>query len=211
MNKSINNVNNNNISKIYMKGFDLMKDIKDVNTLDIIQFLNSNGKKKALKEFNIKASDWNKLLKDRGISYSKVDKCYCSKMLDDRTVKEENDVDNTEKDESSNVENKLIEEDDKNEKECNDIEQSDILDFIKKTKITEKNEHDIKLIQESVVENKKDKNELKDYTLYKQMFPKELIKALEFKALAEGTNVELLVVDLLYQSIDNKYFEGISV
>lgn len=49
------------------------------------------------------------------------------------------------------------------------------------------------------------------YELYSLQLNKKLIKALNYKALTEGVDVETLIADLLLQSVDNKYFVGISI
>lgn len=97
------------------------------------------------------------------------------------------------KDESKNIENK-----DKAENTDNNIQ-------------IDKDKKDILLTEEKSKRGRK-KIELKEgYELYTQQLNKKLIKALEFKALSEGVNVETLVNDLLIQSIDKKYFIGISI
>lgn len=56
------------------------------------------------------------------------------------------------------------------------------------------------------------KIEVKDgYEIYSQQLSKKLIKALNYKALTEGIDVETLVTDLLLQSVEKKYFIGMSI
>lgn len=222
--------------------------MKNLNLNELLETLNSEGKKRALEVFEIQKKDWTKFMKDNGIEYNNKLKQYImsmSKDVEQETNDTENVIESTQdenivQNDSEYVEVTVIgDEPNKpidicdfiNKKETNKLKDKENQDENSEKRIEDlpihiesneinsaasennDNTENIEPVKDEIKSKRgRKKIELKEgYELYTQQMSNKLVKALNYKALTEGVDVETLVTDLLLQSVDDKYFIGISI
>ena len=232
---------------------------------EIVKELNNTGKKRYMKEHEIKESKWNSFMQEYGIHYNKSLKIYfltAPKAQEQEKVEQikTNDNVNTTNVEhketidtvdvrnfvQNNLVNKNTELNKKDNKEetiipieitkvevenKNKTEDKEEMKVENKTEDKEemKIENKTEDKEEMKVENKtEDKEEMKvennqkrrgrkaivikdGFEMYSQQLDKRLLKMLKFKAISEEVSLEDLISDLLMQSIEEKYFQGLKI
>ena len=224
---------------------------------EIVKELNNTGKKRYMKDHDMKANQWNRFMKEYDIHYNKSLKIYFLttpkaqeqekieqiKMNDDVNTTNVEDKKRTNQmeeaftvDVRNFVQKNFVNKNTKSNKKDNNEETKIPIDITNKSedetkvkvkeeiKTEDKEEIKAKENEEIKVENDNKKEEntqkrrgrkpiiLKDgFEMYSQQLDKRLLKMLTFKAVSEGVSLEDLISDLLMQSIEEKYFQGLKI